>query len=76
MHHDSGCADLAPKVAEDQRQCERRACHPHTLTKPRRRGSSDIQLKAAVRLGLALALKARLDAVYCTGLDAWVIQCM
>ena len=30
MHRDSGCADLAPKAAEDQRQCERRACHPHT----------------------------------------------
>ena len=43
MHRDSGCVDLAPKAAEDQRQCERRACHPHTLTKPRCNGSISVE---------------------------------
>ena len=46
MHHDSSCAGLTRKVAEDQGQRDRRADHSHTLMRPRR--TADIQLIAAL----------------------------
>ena len=42
MHRDSGCADLSPKVAEDQGQYERRADHSRTLTRPQRKEGAQI----------------------------------